>query len=82
MIIEIIGWAGSILVIIAYALTVKTRNKYLTLCNYLNLIGATLVGLNCYYNQALPSLMLNIVWVGIASLGISENLKKLNQNTK
>ncbi len=77
MIVEILGWLGSILVIIAYALTVKTKNKYMSLCNYLNLIGATMVGINCYKNQALPSLALNIIWIGIASLGIVENLIKI-----
>lgn len=79
MLVEILGWFGSVLIIIAYALTVKTKNKYLKLCNYLNLIGAVLVGYNCYENQAFPSLMLNIVWIGIASFGMIESLKEKNR---
>jgi hypothetical protein len=81
MIIEIIGWTGSILVVIAYAITVVTKNKYLSLCNYLNLFGAILVGINCLENHAFPSLMLNVMWSGIAIFGIIVNLtNKLLKN--
>lgn len=76
MIIELIGWFGTALVITAYALTVMLKNKYSSVCNYLNLLGALLVGINCFKNQAFPSLALNIVWVGIASVGIIQNLIK------
>lgn len=81
MIVELLGWLGTVLVIIAYAFTVMLKNKYSSICNYLNLLGALLVALNCFKNQAFPSLALNIVWVVIASVGIIENLiktKRLN----
>lgn len=79
MIINILGWVGSGLVVIAYALTVFAKNKYLNQCNFLNLFGAIFVGINCLENHAFPSLMLNVLWTGIALCGITTNLIKTTQ---
>lgn len=73
MVIEAIGWVGSIMVVAAYALMVKGRRNIHFLCNYLNLFGAALVAINCYYNTSFPSLFLNITWMGIAFIGITNN---------
>ncbi|QTE24308.1 CBU_0592 family membrane protein [Polaribacter cellanae] len=78
MVVDILGWIGSFLIIVAYAVTVKTKSRYLKLCNYLNLIGAILVGYNCYVYQAFPSLLINIFWVAIATFGIVESFKEKN----
>lgn len=68
---EIIGWIGSALVLVAYALTVKGGGRFVFLCNYFNLFGAAFVAVNCYYNTSFPSLFLNIIWMGIALIGIT-----------
>lgn len=73
LIIEIIGWIGSALVVAAYALTVKGGGRRLSLCNYFNLFGAAFVAINCFYNTSFPSLFLNIIWMGIALIGITNH---------
>lgn len=71
VVIEIIGWVGSAMVVTAYALMVKGGTNVLFICNYFNLFGAAFVAINCYYNMSFPSLFLNITWMGIALIGIT-----------
>ncbi len=78
MAVEIIGWIGSALVVIAYALTIKGGKNVHFICNYFNLFGAAFVAFNCYYNTSFPSLFLNITWMGIALFGIT-NHKKIKE---
>lgn len=75
MIVALIGWIGSVCVVIAYALTIKQDRRYISICNYLNLFGAGMVAYNCYINTSFPSLFLNIMWFGIAIIGIITNQK-------
>ena len=65
MIIEIIGWIGTVLVVLAYFLASSERlkpsaNSY----NLLNFFGAIFIGVNVFINQAWPALGLQIVWGG------------------
>jgi len=76
LIIQIIGWLGSLFVVIAYALTVRNGRRNIFLCNYLNLFGAAFVAINCYYNTSFPSLFLNVTWMGIAFIGITNHNNK------
>ena len=47
LLIDILGWSGSGLIILAYGLTLLENKKYLTFGKYLNLLGGLLIAINC-----------------------------------
>lgn len=64
MLIEILGWAGSLLVLIAYALNMNKKLPADSLTYYLlNILGSALLIINTAYHHAFPSMAVNIVWV-------------------
>lgn len=67
MIIDIIGWIGAILILLAYYLvsTKKTKGDSI-LYQALNLIGAVALLILTYSKGAIPSAVLNIIWAAIA----------------
>ncbi len=71
LLIDIIGWIGSIEVIAAYGLNsyqkIKTDS---VLFQLLNLTGALFLIVNTIYYRAYPSAFINIVWVIIALLSL------------
>ncbi len=65
--IDIIGWIGSVEVILAYGLNSYQKLKSDSLLfQSLNLTGALFLITNTVYYGAFPSAVINIVWVGIA----------------
>ncbi|MGY0393111.1 CBU_0592 family membrane protein [Bizionia sp. KMM 8389] len=76
LLIDILGWTGSGLIILAYALTLIESKKYITYGKYLNLIGGLLIAINCYYYQAIPPFVTNLLWSIIATLTIYKSRKK------
>ena len=75
-IIEIVGWSGTILVLVAFLLLQIRRlgpgsGAYLGL----NFFGGLFIGLNSYFNGALPSVALNFVWMVIAVYGMVRSLR-------
>lgn len=67
MIIEIIGWLGSTLVVLAYALNMYKKLEADSLTYYLfNIIGSGCLIINTFYHNAIPSAVVNIIWVLIA----------------
>lgn len=77
LIIDAIGWIGSIEVIVAYALNsyqkIKSDSIYFQL---LNLTGGVFLIINTIYYHAYPSAFINVVWVIIASFAISRMFLK------
>ena len=64
--IEVIGWAGAILILGAYALLSAGRLRSQSLTYHLmNILGAAGFVVNSGYNGALPSAAMNVVWIGI-----------------
>jgi len=71
MVIEILGWLGSVLVILAYALNINKKLDSDSLLYYfLNITGSSLLIINTLYHHAIPSMMVNVVWVLIAVVAI------------
>lgn len=67
LLIDIIGWIGSLEVIAAYGLNSYQRIKSDSLLfQLLNLTGAGFLIINTVYYGAYPSTFINIVWVLIA----------------
>jgi len=65
--IDVIGWIGSVEVILAYGLNSyqKIRSDSL-LFQILNLTGAAFLIANTVYYGAFPSAFINVIWVLIA----------------
>jgi len=65
--INIIGWLGTILYLVAYGLvSAKKAEGDSWLYQGLNMIAGALLIINTIYLRAYPSAGLNIAWVGIA----------------
>ncbi|HEY8971303.1 MAG TPA: hypothetical protein VIM64_19500, partial [Puia sp.] len=71
MLIEILGWLGSVMVILAYALNINKKLDSDSLLYYfLNITGSSLLIINTLYHHAIPSMAVNVVWVLIAIVAI------------
>ena len=67
LLIETAGWAGALLVLGAYLLVSSGRVSGASpLFQWMNLLGSALFVLNTWWHGAIPSMVLNIVWSGIA----------------
>ena len=65
--IEGAGWIGAVLVLAAYALASAGRlDGKSPVFQWLNLVGAAGFVVNTAYHGAIPSMVLNIIWCGIA----------------
>lgn len=73
LVIDILGWSGSALIILAYALTLLENKRYLDYGKYLNLMGGLFIAINCYYYNAIPPFVTNLLWSIIATLTIYKN---------
>jgi hypothetical protein len=67
ILIEIIGWTGSVLIVGAYALNLNGKleandMKYI----WANIVGAVFFMINSYSHGAMPSVVVNIIWIGFA----------------
>jgi hypothetical protein len=67
LLIDIMGWAGTILFLVAYALvSLKKVEGDSNLYQGINLLAGVLLITNSFYWGAYPSVGLNVVWIGIA----------------
>jgi hypothetical protein len=72
LLIDIIGWVGSVEVIAAYGLNSYQKIKSSSLLfQLLNLTGGIFLIINTVYYSAYPSAFINVVWVIIASIAIA-----------
>ena len=76
LLIEILGWVGSVLIVGAYYFNIKGKiaasSKAYILCN---LFGGIFFVLNTFYHRAYPSMAVNIIWVLIAATAIFKKEK-------
>jgi cell division protein FtsW (lipid II flippase) len=76
LIVELIGWVGMALVLVAYLLiTLKKVEIDSKSYHSMNLVGAFMIGFNSVVNGAYPSGVLNIIWGLIAIYGLIQGLK-------
>jgi hypothetical protein len=79
LLIETMGWIGSVLVIGAYALNSYQKIKSDSLqFQLMNLMGGILLIINSVYKEAYPFTLINSVWVVIA---VSSLLRQRNSKT-
>ena len=66
LLIEVIGWAGAVLILLAYwLLSAGKLVAQSKMYQWMNIVGAAGFILNSGWNGAYPSAVLNVVWVGI-----------------
>jgi hypothetical protein len=64
--IDAVGWAGAVLVLLAYALVSTNRVAAQSgIYQALNVGGAVGLVINSAWNNAIPSAVVNMVWIGI-----------------
>jgi hypothetical protein len=74
-IIEVIGWIGSIEILLVYGLNSYQKIRSDSMWFYmLNLTGGILLIIYSLYKNALPNAFINIVWVIIAAIAIMQVL--------
>ncbi|HTS45605.1 MAG TPA: hypothetical protein VMH01_14500 [Puia sp.] len=78
IVIDGIGWIGSVMVILAYGLNIygklasDSRTYYL-----LNIAGSACLIVNTIYHHAIPSAVVNIIWIFIAFSAIFRTKRKM-----
>jgi hypothetical protein len=76
IVIEIVGWLGAAMILLAYLLLSAGRiEARSTLYQGLNLLGAIAFVINSGWNGAIPSAALNVIWAGIALFALFRMLK-------
>jgi hypothetical protein len=69
--IEVIGWSAAVLILIAYGFLSTGRLEARSVTyQALNVVGSAGFILNSGYNHALPSAVLNVVWLMIGSYAL------------
>lgn len=62
--IEVLGWVGSISILVAYILNINKKLAVDSVAYYaLNMVGSALLIINTAWHGAYPSMVVNIVWV-------------------
>jgi hypothetical protein len=75
--IEVVGWTGAALVLVAYGLLSSGRLTGRSAAYQLmNVIGAAGFVVNSGWNGALPSAALNVVWMGIGVVALIRNRRR------
>jgi purine-cytosine permease-like protein len=77
ILIECIGWLGSLLIVGSYALNLKgklpaTDKRYI----WANLIGGACFAIHTYVHGAYPSVVVNIIWIFFAVDSLFRKQKK------
>jgi hypothetical protein len=69
--VELVGWLGALLILSAYMfLTLGRLSANSALYQWMNVLGAAGFVVNGYWNGAIPSVALNVVWMGIGAYAL------------
>jgi hypothetical protein len=78
ILIQIAGWVGTVLIVVAYYLV--SHHKYVEpdskIYQMMNLLGAIGVGISGFHQHAWPSVALQVAWGIIAILALVKNKKR------
>lgn len=68
--IDALGWVGGLMVVVAYFLVSSGKVKHSSVFfQMLNLTGSVFLIINTHAKGAYPSMVVNIIWAGIAIFG-------------
>ena len=80
--VEVVGWGGAILILLAYLLVSIGRLTGRSLVfQWMNLIGAAGFAVNGWWHGALPSASLNVIWMLIAAVALWSLWKRKGSST-
>ena len=80
--VEVVGWAGAALILVAYLLLSAGRLTGQSLVYQgMNVVGAAGFIVNGWWHGALPSASLNVLWLLIGALASWRILKKSGSST-
>ena len=70
-IVDVIGWIGTVMILLAYWMITSERVTAKSIVyQLLNAFGSIGILINAYYFGAMPSVGLNMIWLGIAVFGL------------
>ena len=76
ILIDILGWLGVALFLVAYALvSTKKLEGDSVIYQAMNILGGVLLVTNSFYYHALPSVGVNVAWIGIAIFALTRKFK-------
>jgi hypothetical protein len=82
IVVEVVGWAGAALILLAYLLLSAGRLTGQSLSyQAMNVLGAAGFIANGWWHRALPSAVLNILWLGIGVIASWRILKRRGSST-
>lgn len=71
LVIEIVGWVGALLVLLAYGLlSAHKLNSRSLSYQILNIAGSIGLVINSGWNGAIPSAVVNVIWMGIGAYAL------------
>jgi len=80
--VEAVGWAGAALILLAYLLLSAGKLAGQSLAyQVMNVLGAAGFIVNGWWHRALPSAVLNILWLGIGVFASWRILKRRESST-
>ena len=76
-----VGWVGSGMVLLAYILAAAGRmlpeaRSY----QWLNLVGGVALMVNAMFHRALPSAVVNLVWLSVGAYGLAKGWAQSRRN--
>ncbi len=78
--IDVLGWIGAILILLAYALISSKKVEGSSLSyQMLNIFASIFLTINTFYYGAIPSTLVNIIWAIIAAFAIIAIARKWKQ---
>lgn len=80
--VEVVGWAGALLILLAYILVSLGRvTGQSAAFQWMNLLGAAGFIVNGWWHRALPSATLNVVWMLFAAVALCRLWKRKGSST-
>ena len=80
--VEVVGWAGALLILLAYLLLSMGRvTGQSLLYQGMNIVGAAGFVINGWWHRALPSAALNVLWLLIGAIASWRIIRKKGSST-
>ena len=80
--VEVVGWAGALLILLGYLLISagKLTGKSVVY-QWMNIVGAAGFVINGWWHDAIPSTVLNVVWMGIGAVALWKIAQRRGSST-
>ena len=80
--VEVVGWAGALLILLGYLLISagKLTGKS-PVYQWMNIVGAAGFVINGWWHDAIPSTVLNVIWMGIGAVALWKIAQRRGSST-